>query len=84
MVTAHEIGQFVYCREAWRLAALGCTPSVKAQHRMRAGEREHDRWQRREDRRSGHHRARRRRALVLLLVALFILVWAWVNDGPSL
>ena len=69
MVTASALGQFVFCPEVSRLAALG------------AGETSHSRWQRKEDAAAWREHRLGRFALILAgLLALLALIW-WVGQA---
>jgi len=78
-VAAHEIGEHVYCPEAWRLTQLGVKPDAACQKRMAEGEREHVRWQVREDRRL--RRVQRRQFVAMCIVAAGMWLWWWWQHG---
>jgi hypothetical protein len=75
MVSASDLGQFVFCPESARLKALGATPNSVARRRMTEGHRQHERWQGWEDAAPARafSRAGRLLLIALLLAALAIL-----------
>ena len=75
MVSASDLGQFVFCPESARLKALGAIPNSAARRRMNEGHRQHERWQDWEDAAPARafSRARRLLLIALLLAALAIL-----------
>jgi len=81
MVTASALGQYVFCPEASRLAALGARPHTQARRSMAAGEVSHHRWQRKEDAAAWRESRVGRFALILaMLLAILAFIW-WVGQG---
>ena len=76
MVSASSLGQYVFCAESARLAALGARPNSQARQRMAAGEMAHDRWQRQQDRapRAASRAAKLAVAAAILFALLAFLV----------
>lgn len=73
MVSASDLGQFVFCPESARLKALGAKPNSIARRRMTEGHRQHERWQDWEDKAPARAFSRAKR---LLLIALLLVVLA--------
>ena len=83
LVTASELGQYVFCPEASRLKIRGAVPSQQAQQKMAQGEVAHSRWQVAEDQAFQNAPSRRNPALILVVV-LLILALIWIVFGDAL
>ncbi len=74
IVSAAELGQYVFCPEASRLKIQGAVPSLQAKENMAQGDITHSNWQVAEDRRSP---SRLRPLLIAVAALLLILALLW-------
>ena len=75
-VSASEVAAYVYCAESWR-RGHGLGLRVQGQGRLRRGEQEHARWQRKER----LTRWQMRLALGMMLVALcWLVILRWIGE----
>lgn len=79
LVTASELGQFVFCPEANRLALLGMGPRGAAKRRMAKGNIAHDKWQKQEDKAPERERKAGWLALLLAMLLGLAALVLWVG-----
>ena len=72
-VSASEIGNFVYCPEAWYLERYGMPPDLETTERLRAGSVAHRRIGHATDRLVGLDKLRRGLLIALIVLALVML-----------
>jgi CRISPR/Cas system-associated exonuclease Cas4 (RecB family) len=79
MVSASELGEYVYCRRAWWLRrVMGIVPSDAARQTMDAGEVWHkEQWKTMEHQRQSHSIRYWAAWTALATAAVLLLLWWW-------
>jgi CRISPR/Cas system-associated exonuclease Cas4 (RecB family) len=78
LISAAEVGEYVFCSRSWQLRAMGCE-TEPARPRLAAGTQYHEQHGHGVERSRSLSQAARFSLIVAFLLALFLLLFQWLR-----